>query len=235
MFIGADLNASEDAEGFGDYSDRWINLFAAGPPSRLSPAIRAAMVHDLHATVRDHLTHLDPRARAWGWKEPRSLILLPFLAAELPSLRFLHVVRDGRDMAYSSNQNQLARHGRRLLGDSHAGASPAARSIALWSRLNLATAEFGERVLGARYLRIRFEDLCGAPAPTVSRIFEFFGLAGDVEAIVEREVQPPAAGRWRAAAPETLGELHRVGAEGLERFGYGRDTSTGSSPCTPQS
>jgi hypothetical protein len=226
MFIGTNLNDSEDALDFGDYSDRWINLFRAGPPSELAPTTRAAMIGDLHATVDRHLTHLDARARAWGWKEPRSIFLLPFFASQFPLLKFLHVVRDGRDMAYSSNQNQLNKHGHVLLGDRHAGASQPVRSIALWSRLNLSTAEYGETVLGPRYLRVRFEDLCWAPAPAILRIFEFFGLAGDVDAIVGREVKPPPSlGRWRSQASDILGTLHCVGRAALERFGYAPTTT----------
>jgi hypothetical protein len=222
MFIGTNLNASEDALDFGDYSDRWINIVRAGPPSQCPPpTTRAVMIDDLRATVDRHLAHLDARARAWGWKEPRSIFLLPFFAGQFPVLKFLHVVRDGRDMAYSSNQNQLNKHGHVLLGDRHADASQPVRSIALWSRLNLSTAEYGETILGQRYLRIRFEDLCQAPAPTILRIFEFFDLAGDVDAIAGLEVKaPPSLGRWRTQASDTLRELHRVGGVALERFGY---------------
>jgi hypothetical protein len=218
MFIGTNLNASEDALDFGDYADRWVNRFGAGSPP---PTIRAAMIDDLHATVDRHLAHLDPGARAWGWKEPRSIILVPFLASQFPRLKFLHVVRDGRDMAYSSNQNQLDWHGRVLLGDRHAGASRPVRSIALWSDLNLSTADYGETVLRDRYLRIRFEDLCRWPSPTIGRIFEFFGLTGDVDEIAGLEVQPsPASGGWRTRAPDTLPDVHRLGAAALDRFGY---------------
>ena len=221
MFIGTNLNVSEDALDFGDYSDRWINIFRAGPLSQLPPTTRAEMIDDLQATVDRHLTHLDAHARAWGWKEPRSIFLLPFLASQFSVLKFLHVVRDGRDMAYSANQNQLNKHGHVLLGDRHAGASQPVRSIALWSRLNLSTAEYGETVLRERYLRIRFEDLCHAPAPTILRIFEFFGLAGDVDEIAGLEVKPPSSlGRWRTQASDTLRELHRVGGVALERLGY---------------
>jgi hypothetical protein len=221
MFIGASLNASEDALEFGDYADRWVNRLRTAPSSPLPPTIRAAMIDDLHATVDRHLAQLDADAGAWGWKEPRSIILLPFLAPQLAGLKFLHLIRDGRDMAYSSNQNQLSRHGPVLLGDRYAGASPPVRSIALWSDLNLSTAEYGETVLRERYLRIRFEDLCRTPAATIRRIFEFFGLVGDPDAIAALEVRPPpASGHWRAQPADIREELLRVAGAALERFGY---------------
>jgi hypothetical protein len=53
----------------------------------------------------------------WGWKEPRSLLLIRFIHEQLPEVKFIHLIRDGRDMAYSGNQNQLHRHGVVLLRD----------------------------------------------------------------------------------------------------------------------
>jgi hypothetical protein len=222
MFIGTNLNRADDALDLGQYSDRWVNVFWAWPPATLSAYARAAMAEDLGWTVVRHRERLDARARAWGWKEPRSIFLLPFFAAQFADLRFLHVIRDGRDMAVSSNQNQLSKHGSVVLRDAYGEACGPVRSIALWSRLNLDTAEYGETVLGSRYLRIRFEDLCDAPTPTIRRIFAFLGLAGDADAIAGLEVTPPPSrGRWRAQPPDVRNELERVGGAALTRFGYG--------------
>ena len=43
-------------------------------------------------------------------------VLLPFLLAALPNMRYIHVTRHGLDMAHSSNQTQLKVWGARLLG-----------------------------------------------------------------------------------------------------------------------
>ena len=66
----------------------------------------------------------------------------------LPGFRFLHLVRDGRDMAFSDNQVQLRKHGDAVLG-SDDEAPGAVRSISLWSDVNLRAADYGERKLGA--------------------------------------------------------------------------------------
>jgi hypothetical protein len=52
---------------------------------------------------------------AWGWKNSGSVHLLRFLHDEFPSVRFLHLVRDRRDMAYSPNQYQVRHYGNVLL------------------------------------------------------------------------------------------------------------------------
>jgi hypothetical protein len=206
MFLGSDLNRSLDALDFAAFFDRWAGR-------ELAP--RAAA--ELRALVARQ--HAEAGGRPWGWKEPRSVYLLPLLAAELPGLRFLHVVRDGRDMALSQNQVQLRKHGDAVLGASDEPEE--LRSIALWREVNLRAADFGERELGDRYLRIRFEDLCAEPAARVAEVLRFFGLEGDAERIAAEEVRAPSSlGRWREADPQLRAALNERAADALERFGY---------------
>jgi hypothetical protein len=51
----------------------------------------------------------DPRCPAWGFKAPNSLLGLPLFAALFPNFIFVHVLRDGRDIAFSENTRQAAR------------------------------------------------------------------------------------------------------------------------------
>jgi hypothetical protein len=211
MFIGSDRNRSEDALDFASFSDRWVDEAIAGRrPSAMTDELRALVARQWAGRAGD---------RPWGWKEPRSVYLLPLLGEELSGLRFLHVVRDGRDMAYSDNQLQLRKHGTSVLGDG-SGDLPL-RSIELWSRVNLRAADYGECELGSRYLRIRFEDLCADPAAVTAQVLGFFGLEGDAGGIAREEVSPPGSlGRWREQDAATVAELEAAAGEALARFGY---------------
>ncbi len=40
----------------------------------------------------------------WGWKESQSMFVLPFLYEAFPEMSIIHVVRDGRDIAFSKQQ-----------------------------------------------------------------------------------------------------------------------------------
>ena len=77
LFIGTHLNVSEDAIEFGAYSDRWINQFIAHDPSSPEPAFEQQMTEDLHEVLERHGESAEPQG-PWGWKEPRSIYLLPF-------------------------------------------------------------------------------------------------------------------------------------------------------------
>lgn len=220
MYIGTNLNDYQDALDLGGYSDRWINEFVAGGGlDGLSDEVRAEMADDLAAVMQTHRHDVPEDARAWGWKEPRSIYLLPFFNEVMPQIKFVHWMRDGRDMAFSENQQQLRKHGPTVLGDDSTKRSPE-RSIRLWSTVNTWAADFGEQQMPGRYLRVRFEELCEMPVDTVGRLYDFFGLEGDVKAAAA-EVRPPdTLGRWRKARRKTLDQLHEIAAPALERFGY---------------
>ena len=221
LFTGTELNESEDAWKLGNYSDRWINKYLSRRDDGLAPAVESAMVEDLRRVLEDHCATIAGDPRRWGWKEPRSIYLLPFLHRHLPALRFLHVVRDGRDMALSENQNQLRKHGDAV--PLPEGLSPAARSIALWSWVNLEARRYGEGQLGARYLRVRFEDLCERPAEVTARILGFFELDGDPAALATQVAPPSSRGRWRDESPALVAELERAGGHALAELGYELD------------
>ncbi|KAG7363070.1 hypothetical protein IV203_026430 [Nitzschia inconspicua] len=44
---------------------------------------------------------------SFGFKAPVTMLLLPFFRNQLPVFKFLHVVRDGRDVAFSNNQSPV--------------------------------------------------------------------------------------------------------------------------------
>jgi hypothetical protein len=187
-------------------------------------SLNSAMARSLLPAIEDHLGGQSPTTKSWGWKEPNSIYLLPFLHDQLPGVRFVHLVRDGRDMAFSDNQRQLIKHGRAYLGYSpQQFREQHERSVALWASVNSEAADYGERILGDNYLRVRFEDLCAQPVSVLGRLYDFVGLNGDVERIAHEEVAPPLSlGRWRQQDARSLRRIAKVSElkAALARFGY---------------
>jgi hypothetical protein len=217
MYIGSEgLNESEDSLCIADFYDRWLNDWV--PRRDVAEIRKPQLLDDLRRTLRRHLSGL-LHPQPWGWKEPRSMYLVPLFERYFPNLRFLHVVRDGRDMALSSNQNQLRKHGS-LAGLPRAGLSPAAESIVLWAWANGEAARFGSEILGDRYLRIQFEDLCRDPAAVARRVLEFFRLEADPNFAVNEVASPSSLGRWRDEDPRLIAELEAVAGAGLDELGY---------------
>jgi len=207
--MGTLLNDSEDQLEIAAYFDRWINRWLTE-----DRACEKIMAKELGEIVNRH--RAVPSVR-WGWKEPRSVFLLEFLDRTFSGLRFLHVLRDGRDLAFSTNQNQLRKHGEVMLGS--AGSVEPTRSIALWAKVNGAAADYAESEMEGRYLRLRFEDLLSSPDEAASSLAEFCGEGRTSTAALEL-LRPESLGAWRRAPSEVIRRLTEEAGPALARFGY---------------
>ena len=84
-----------------------------------------------------------------GWKEPNTHIALPYLLAALPNLHYVHVIRHGLDMAFSSNVAQVRLWGAMLSGNTLDADKPADRFTywcAVHQRLATVATQFPGRV-----------------------------------------------------------------------------------------
>ena len=220
VFMGAQVSDIGDAIPISRLCDLWANVFAAREKilrEQETAALYPPMARCLAAALKDHWGD-EPPGRSWGWKAPRSLYLLPFFHSQLPQLRFVHLVRDGRDIAFSQNQAQLNKHGLIYLSPKERRQRVSVRSLALWNRINLAVAEYGEREMGDRYMRIRFEDLCAEPASVVRRLLDFVELEADVETAARLVEQPTSIGRWKQAEDRVVLKFEQYGKESLRKI-----------------
>ena len=222
--LGSKINPAEDALELYAFFDAWIDPFirAQRQGTTMTPWQSARMKEDFYAALARHIPEVERRGRLWGWKAPRSIYLLPFFHGECPHIKFIHLLRDGRDMALSLNQNQLRKHGAAVLSvRERLFHSTAERSILLWQKINLRAVDFGESRMPENYLLVRFEDLCRAPLETVIGILNFLKTSIDPEPIARKEITPPKTlGRWRECSRRTISKLQAAGTAGLRRFGY---------------
>lgn len=177
----------------------------------------------------------------WGDKTPPYLERMADIHAELPEARFVHVVRDGRDVALSA--------------------------IPLWfgpTDVVDAARQWSSRIAAAReqardlpYLELRYEDLVRDPAGELRRLCAFLDLrwdatmldyherapgrlaeirrdlpwpdgrtipAGKRIAIHERAAEPPSPNRierWRDhMSPSDRRAFERIAGDTLEQLGY---------------
>ncbi|MBK7948325.1 MAG: sulfotransferase [Deltaproteobacteria bacterium] len=215
------------------YIRRFLNAHfdaLVGDPEHPDPAI----VRAFHRLIRAHRSGIPHEGDEWGWKNPRSMWLLPFFAQRHPGLRFVHLLRDGRDMALSQNHFLLEDHGRTILGDRMTG-NAVDDQLELWARGNVRALEASERFLGSRALRIRYEDLCADPTTELDRLLDFLKrpLSRATVARIAGTVRPsPGLGRGRLDRSETLLAASARHAEALHRFGYATDVATSSAAPT---
>ena len=101
----------------------------------------------------------------WGDKTPRYVSHIPFLARLFPDARFVHVVRDGRDVALS-------------YADVSFGPKSVAHAAELWAERVRAGRAAG-RSLPGRYLEARYESFVAEPEANARTLCGFVGVGYD--------------------------------------------------------
>jgi LPS sulfotransferase NodH len=171
-------------------------------------------------------------AERWSDCTPDNLLLMDSIQRAFPDARFIHCVRDGRDVALSLAQQAWIRP---LAGDR---AVPAVIPAALyWAWAVARGRALGER-LGSAYLEIRYEDLVRTPQAVLDRIAAFLDHPLDYARIQQTgigSVKRPNTSfagairtegfqpleRWRKACPpEQLGRIEALVGDRLEELGY---------------
>lgn len=208
--LGSDVNDSEDALSFVSLIDRYVDRIVSS--KRVDDD---AFKHDLEIAVRDHLAAVS--GQSWGWKNPRSIYLLPLLDRLIPQIHFIHVIRHGLDMALSENRNQLNMHGEAVLGKSVHDLRPTLGAALLWQTVNNSAADYGE-TMRDRYFLVRFEDVCESPDRALAPVAAALNLPLNPEAC--REMINPRKPRWPELDAADLAELRGAIGPALERFGY---------------
>jgi hypothetical protein len=232
FFLGGDLNASNDTLWFTLLFKRreilgtpdaafrgLVELFCLAMSGRapLTAAQRdlAARLaeadrpdHDVR-WLRERVLSLEawtagtPRPpRPWGWKEPNTHVVLPRLARLLPGLRYVHVVRNGLDMAYSSNQAQVRLWGPPFLGLDRLEPSPRL-SLKYWCEVHRRMLEAGKG-LGERFLMLNYDRLCREPEQGLDAFLLFLGArpAPPTRDRLLASIRPSeSAGRYRRHPP----------------------------------
>jgi hypothetical protein len=220
MFMGSHLDEHNDARALIPYTKGSISTYF-GYDRKLPPRIMKRFVEDMELGLIRHRDYIPDPMMAWGIKAPPLILVLPLLVEMFPQMKFLHIVRDGRDMAFSGNQRQTHNFAHHLLENRLLEEPLPVRSIAYWVAVNHEARQFGETAMKDRYLMIRFEDACHNPRPVLRQVFDFVGLPNaDLDAAAAAIEIPESIGRWRTNDPQMVEAVLREGAAGLSEFGY---------------
>jgi hypothetical protein len=138
----------------------------------------------------------------WGDKTPKHVTRMGRIAAVLDEARFVHVIRDGRDVALSRR--------RRGMG----AAKPMAETADLWRR-RIERARAQARRLRRRYLELRFEDLVAEPEPALRSVCALIELDYDPAMLDYHEA---AAGRLAELGTDLDEAGGRIARSGHERI-----------------
>jgi len=237
IWMGGRLNASHDAEGlfplvrhvveryYPDYPELWRS-------GRWDDAL-VGLIMDVFGE------HLDGRGdRPWGWKLCETVYLLPLVDYLFPEARYIHIIRDGRDVAFSDHVPPVEPLWRKIYVDSDRVVSwrglTFGRLARIFYRLDSSrynmqhwvnSVELGRRygaMLGDRYHEVRYEDLC-RDFDRVGREVLRFAQALDPEAglaTIGPTVSPSSIGKFRRRNPLKVAAVTRYARPLLTSLGY---------------
>ena len=206
VFMGADRQADSESVTFMLINEGILHqcgAFWSEPMSAHFVLAQPDVVEHLAASAREALAaqfdkyagpsrwHLDAGVKAlpaFGWKDPRSTFTLPVWKQVFPSLRAIHIVRHGVDVAASLARRHaaalLAATGERVpsaltvIRDHALGVLSSRRGWTLGEALTM-WEQYVEKAreesapLGERALEIRYEDLLMEPERVIPVIASF--------------------------------------------------------------
>jgi Sulfotransferase family len=193
----------------------------AAAPRSLSDAMRALF---LHAARKEGKTR-------YGDKTPQAVMVMPRLSRLFPEARFIHIIRDGRDVALSHIHTE--------------GFIPSAAEVAIKWKTMIERGQSDGRILGPeRYREVRYEQLVEKPEavlrslcayieldfqPSMLRYFErpleVLGATQHGIGVHASLHKPPTKGlrNWRhQMEARDVENFEAIAGDLLERLAYGR-------------
>lgn len=127
----------------------------------------------------------------WGWKEPNTHIVIEKLLYKVDSLKFIYVYRNGLDMTFSENQNQLKLWGPIFLNDYNLEINPR-NSLKYWCIIQRKMIELQKRFQGSIYL-LDFDALCVNTKQELLSLAKFIGCQYNKIVTLEHLINPPSS------------------------------------------
>lgn len=233
VWLGDRRNASEDSPDlmrlveplverhFPDFS----RLFSQGD-EEISALARAVLTAHLRGR---------PDGAPWGWKLCETGFALPLLLRIFPQARFVHLLRDGRDVAFCDHVAPESAFWKKVFFGTD--------GIRRWNGLRLSYHSYLRRphvfnaqhwvnsvtvgrrhgaLAGAHYHEIRYEDIVADPVGAVTGLFDRLRLPMDEDGLraAALRVHAESLGKHRAMPARQVREALRVLGPTLGAFGY---------------
>jgi hypothetical protein len=186
-------------------------------------------IHGQNLANRVERTMLSPKAisyssyKGWGWKEPNSHIYIEYLDNFFKHFKYIHVIRNGLNMAYSKNQQQVYNWGH-LFGvtiSKNKRMLPKA-SLRFWIKSNEKVLLYGKRKLKDRFLVINIDDFCLDPEPQLKKLGNFVGVNYANSKVITQKIDPSILVPKYKDKDLSIFDVKEINA--VKAFGYNIDS-----------
>ncbi|WP_411962522.1 sulfotransferase family protein [Mesorhizobium sp. CA5] len=229
VYMGSNVSGSLDCLEMVPLVEHAILFSRSGVPTgnelRDPESRRLAKCH-----IGKHLQNIG-QAERWGWKLCETLLIVPLIKAYFPQAKFVHLIRDGRDVALSPFVAPKAPLWRKVyFGSSELSSwhgfpmtQRAYRAHGMlfnahrW-RYHVDLARGFSRWLGDHYIEVKYEDLVLNCDVTLDRLFSRLNLP---EAPPKKpRLSAKSIGKWRRLSSTDLDSLAAIMEPTLADLGY---------------
>jgi hypothetical protein len=238
IFLGSHLNESWDSldllelveflvtRYYPDYSPLWD--VHRPPDLELARLLDNVFARHLEGQKED-------LSRPWGWKLCETVYALPVLDYCFPGARFIHLIRDGRDVAFCDHKAPDSGYWRKVYFNTdriqtYAGLrlTPQAyrRQSHVFNAIHWANSVSLGRTYGAllreRYTEVRYEGLCRDFARTAAELFKSIGVETGRDAIegILPTIRESSIGKYKAHSKPHQDQVLSIAKPLLLSLGY---------------
>ncbi len=239
IFMGADLNEAFDAMPFLPVVEYVVKNYHPDFTSLWRMPHAPAELQSLLAQALDtHLQGHRPGSR-WGWKLCETTFILPLLNMMFPHARYVHLLRDGRDVAFSDHvapelpfwrkiyfgtDRVQSWHGMALDDAAYRRCSHLYNAWHWREMVGLGRA-YGA-MLGNRYVELHYEALSADLIATGRALLQWLGVPVDAQALatLQTKTHRRSIGKYRGQPMAAQRAVQRIIEPTLLACGY---------TCTP--
>jgi hypothetical protein len=256
VFMGAHQNASRDSlDIFELVHYLVVNYYPDYNARRGTLSADAVLAELIDQTFRSHLAGYDPGGGSlWGWKLCETSYIVPVLDSLFPRAKFIHLLRDGRDVAFCDHRGPRGPFWRKVYFNSARIKSWQSLWMNKWTyplcsyyfnSIHWANAVRVGRAygstLGDRYLEVRYEDLVLDYESTAAKVIRYAGLGEQPDAVrrLAPSVRATSVHKYQRQSAKKLRCVTKVIGPDLVAFGYlnknreARSSSAALRPDTP--
>lgn len=167
-------------------------------------------------------------AKYWCEKTPRNIFYADTIRKIYPNVKFIHVVRDGRDVLSSLLEKKfwpVAKSTSHPATSNFSNPMDFEKAAPYWTTLIDIGIEQEQLIGPKQWLNIRLEDLVNTPRRTIAKVLSFLGLEKDIQIIdliaSQLKAKRAKSGRWeRDLSKDQVKKFLEISSKNLNHFGY---------------
>jgi len=166
----------------------------------------------------------EPRS-LWGWKFPETYLIAPLVHDVFPEARFIHMIRDGRDIAFKNHltDDPSRKVGKKILNRLNAlNKSNHIQTALSWKFQVDSFDKFKKKLSDEQLYELTFENLCIEPQKIVNELGSFLNISISkaCQDFCNNEIDTSKVKQHKENDRVKISQVEKLIGETLQRYNY---------------